>query len=114
MSRRDSGGAHETPQLASVLRNEPKKAQSATATTVCAKCQKGFTTGECLKNRGGRFYHLACFYMLATKASKRRRRQAEAMRADKASRADAAAEESMRGYKPSDWRLGKSPSDYGR
>jgi hypothetical protein len=100
--------------LAGVLRREPKKARPATTTTRYAKCNKAFTTGESLKSEGGRLYHLACFYMRTSKAAKRRiRQQAEEKRADQESRADAAAEESMRSHKPSDWRLGKSPSDYG-
>ncbi|MFB7738484.1 hypothetical protein ACFC08_29690 [Streptomyces sp. NPDC056112] len=73
------------------------------------------TVGASIKAEGGRFYHLACFYMRTTKATKRSiRQQAEEQRADQEARADAAAEESMRSHKPSDWRLGKSPSDYGR
>ncbi|MFC7469765.1 hypothetical protein ACFQVA_22830 [Actinomadura keratinilytica] len=87
----------------------------ATATTRCAKCVKAFTTGESIKSEGGRFYHLACFYMRTSKGTKRRiRQQVEEKRADRDSRADAAAEEATRSHKPSDWRLGKSPSDYGR
>ncbi|MEU2750237.1 hypothetical protein ABZ613_28970 [Streptomyces collinus] len=101
--------------MAGLLGNEPKKAQPAVEATRCAKCGKAFETGESLKSTEERFFHLACFYMRTNKASKRRiRRQAEAKRADQVALSDAAAEESMRGYKPSDWRLGKSPSDYGR
>ncbi|MEU7380938.1 hypothetical protein AB0A91_13185 [Streptomyces sp. NPDC042207] len=87
----------------------------ALAAIRCAKCQKPFTVGESIKTEGRCFYHLACFYMRATKAAERRiREEAEEKRADQEACADAAAEESMRGHKPSDWRLGKSPSDYGR
>jgi hypothetical protein len=93
----------------------PQVAGPVTAATRCAKCSKAFTTGESIKSESGRVYHLACFYMRTSKATRRQiRQQAEEKRADQDSRADAAAEESMRGHKPSDWRLGKSPSDYGR
>ncbi|MET9878912.1 hypothetical protein ABZZ36_30400 [Actinacidiphila glaucinigra] len=99
--------------MAGVLNRESKKARPATTATSCAKCNKAFSTGESLKSEGGRFYHLACFYMRTSRAVQQRiRQQAEEKRADQEARADAAAGESMRSHKPSDWRLGKSPSDY--
>lgn len=107
-------GAQNTAQLAGVLRHEPKTARPATTASRCAKRDKAFSTGESLKCEGGRFFHLACFYMRTSKADQRRiRQQADDKRGNQEALADAAAEESMRSHKPSDWRLGKSPSDYG-
>jgi hypothetical protein len=79
----------------------------------CAYCSTFIRLGQAsAKGRKQRVYHLACLYKMQAKNSNSRP-QRDAERAEQQARADAVARESMRAQKPSDWRLGKSPSDYG-
>ncbi|MGW7728161.1 hypothetical protein ACWGJ6_33220 [Streptomyces canus] len=45
---------------------------------------------------------------------KKATKRAAAKRAEQEALSDAAAQDNMRSQKPSTWRLGKSPGDYGR
>lgn len=118
MSRQNGREGRETPPESTAVSEEESKKpkpQPAADPTKCAKCGKVFRDAEIRVGVGLRFHHLACWFMKSDNASMRPiRREEKAKRADREARADAAAEESMRGHKPSDWRVGKSPSDYGR
>ncbi|CQR61539.1 Hypothetical Protein sle_20780 [Streptomyces leeuwenhoekii] len=80
----------------------------------CAYCNLNIKPGQVISKVGKeRVYHLACLHKSRAKNTNHQA-QHEVERAERVARADAAARESMRAQKRSDWRLGKSPSDYGR
>ncbi|WP_282795160.1 hypothetical protein [Streptomyces sp. CC224B] len=80
----------------------------------CAYCNTLIKPGQVTKtSRRHRVFHLACLFKAQAKSSNNQA-QRTAEREEREALSDAAAEESMRGHKPPTWRLGKSPSDYGR
>jgi hypothetical protein len=107
-------GLHAKHLLTGVSRESAASTPRPPVAGRCAYCSTLIKPGQVTaKSRRGRVYHLACLFKSQAKSANTQAER-EAARAEREERADAAAEDSMRGYKPSSWRLGKSPADYGR
>jgi ribosomal protein L37AE/L43A len=119
----------QTVQVPETLRGlvvRPTTAQTATEKTQrdewsCPSCGQPIFTGDSTEKSGsGKTHHTSCLASVRASApapgssKKKAAKRAVAKRAEQEALSDAAAQDNMRSQKPSTWRLGKSPADYGR
>ncbi|WP_329248302.1 hypothetical protein [Streptomyces canus] len=120
----------QTVQVPETLRglvvNSPTTAQTVAEETQwdewsCPSCRQPIFSGDSTEKSGsGKTHHTSC--LASVRAStpapgssrKKATKRAAAKRAEQEALSDAAAQDNMRSQKPSTWRLGKSPGDYGR